>query len=223
MEKKVLIIFTILVLLVVSATPALAQKPSDPPGKGNSANANHGQGNSVNNNVGNRDNANSTAQNSGTTTGNGNNANMANNESPHGFDEWGYNRTARIFNGTAWDWCMEQNDDETYCEESLGNYGADHLVMKWNAEWDRGNAENWANPPYDARLSNLWVGNGKGRSGEVSHYKIVWVGPCDADSVFPNGGYCVWGQFEVIMDMGVDKGEHYWFAHATPTGYGSYP
>jgi len=223
MVKKMLIVLTLLLLLVVSTTPALAQKPSDPNGKGNSVNDDHGKGSSADNNGGNRNHANSTVQNPGTTISNDKDVNTTNNSSGHGFDEWGYNHTARIFNGTAWDWCIVKFDDETYCEDYLGDYANDHLVMKWNAEWDRGNAEGWAFPPYDAWESNLWIGNGSGRSGEVSHYKFVWVGPCVDGTTFPNGGYCIWSQFEVLMDMGVDGGVHYWSAHAIPSGYGSYP
>lgn len=140
-----------------------------------------------------------------------------------GFDQFGYNRTARIFNGTGLGWCIERGA----APDCLGIYSPDKLVMKWNAEWDRGNDENWANGPYAAWENNEW--NGKvGGSGEVWHYKIVWVPPCGANGdPLPNGGYCIWGQFEVIMDQGVDPNlglgpGHLWFAHANPTGYGAY-
>jgi hypothetical protein len=140
-----------------------------------------------------------------------------------GFDQYGYNRQARIFNGTGSSWCLARGA----AANCLGIYSPDKLVMKWNAEWDRGNAENWTNPPYDAWENNEWNGNAAGGSGAVWHYKIVWVGACGADGTpLPNGGYCIWGQFEVLMDQGVDPNigpGHIWFAHANPTGYGSYP
>lgn len=139
-----------------------------------------------------------------------------------GFNQYGYNYTARIFNGTGLSWSLAKGLPADY----LGIYAPDKLVMKWNAEWDRGNAENWANPPYDAWENNEWNGNVKGGSGAVWHYKIVWVGDYTADpSLIPGGAYGIWGQFAVIMDQGTDPNigpGHMWFAHAMPNGYGSY-
>lgn len=95
--------------------------------------------------------------------------------------------------------------------------------MKWNAEWDRGNAENWAKPLYGAWEDNEWNGKVKGGSGQVWHYKIIWIGGSGADNTpLEDGRYRLWGQFEVIMDQGQDPNlgpGHLWFAHANPTGY----
>lgn len=142
-----------------------------------------------------------------------------------GFDQYGYNRTARIFSGTAWNWCMEKVGDITWCTSYLGPYAQDKLVMKWNAEWDRGTAENWSNPPYDAWENNEWNGKVPGGSGEVWHYKIVWYGSCGENlTKLPNGGYCIWGQFATIMDQGTTfDNVHMWLAHGLPSGYGTYP
>lgn len=108
----------------------------------------------------------------------------------------------------------------------MGTYAYDKLVMKWNAEWDRGNAENWANPPYDAWENNEWNGNTKNGSGAVWHYKIVWVGDYTEDpTLIPDGAYGIWKVFAVIMDQGKDPSYgpgHFWFAHAMPSGYGAY-
>ena len=135
-----------------------------------------------------------------------------------GFNEYGYNYQARIFNGTCTSWATAKSlSVSTYC----GAYANDKLIMKWNAEWDRGNAENWANPPYDAWENNEWNGM-VGGSGEVWHYKIKWVGPCGADyTLLPDGGYCIWGQFETLMDQGTSSGIHTWLTHAISTGYGN--
>lgn len=138
-----------------------------------------------------------------------------------GFDQYGYNYTARLFNGTGSQWCQKKG----LADDCLGIYSNDKLVMKWNAEWDRGNKENWLTPPYDAKLDNEWNGLGNtGGSGSVWHYKIKWVGPCGLDyTKLPDGGYCIWGQFETIMDQGKDPSVgpgHIWFAHAKPSGYG---
>src|SRR3989338_2366067 len=139
-----------------------------------------------------------------------------------GFDQFGYNRKARIFNGPASGWCLQHG----YSADCMGIYSNDRLVMKWNAEWDRGNAEGWTDPNgYDAWENNEWNGM-KGGSGAVWHYKIVWVGDYTADpSLIPVGGYGIWEQFAVIMDQGKDPSYgpgHIWFAHANPTGYGAY-
>lgn len=138
-----------------------------------------------------------------------------------GFDQYGYNRTARIFNGTGESWALAKGLPADY----MGIYAKDKLVMKWNAEWDRGNAENWTKPPYSAWEDNEWNGKGvKGGSGAVWHYKIKWSQVC-ADSGTPtDGGYCIWGQFETVMDQGVDPSMgpgHLWFAKAKPSGYGN--
>jgi hypothetical protein len=138
-----------------------------------------------------------------------------------GFDQYGYNRTARIFNGTGSSWSLEKGLPADY----LGIYAPDKLVMKWNAEWDRGNAEGWTDPNgYDAWENNEWNGKCAGCSGEVWHYKIKWIGACGADgTLLSDGGYCIWGVFDVIMDQGQDPNVgpgHLWFAHAKPNGYG---
>ena len=138
-----------------------------------------------------------------------------------GFDQYGYNDTARIFNGTGSSWCQARSASA----DCLGIYSPDKLVMKWNVEWDRGNAEGWANPPYAAWEDNEWNGKVAGGSGEVWHYKIVWDAGCAAGGVpSKEGGYCIWGQFEVVMDQGIDPNVglgHIWFAKAIPNGYGA--
>ena len=139
----------------------------------------------------------------------------------NGFDQYGYNRTARVFQGPASGYCLARG----WPADCQGIYSNDNLVMKWNAEWDRGNATNRAAGPYRAYLDNEWNGNGPGGSGYTEHFKAVWVGPCGADgTVLANGGYCLWGQFEAIFDRGMDPSHTPWIlAHAKPAGYGSYP
>ena len=142
----------------------------------------------------------------------------------NGFDQYGYNRTARVFNGTGASWSVAQGLPADY----LGIYSNDNLVMKWNAEWDRGNATGWSTAagPYRAYLDNEWNGNVPGGSGWTEHFKAVWIGGnCGADyTLLPNGGYCIWGQFEAIFDRGMDPSHSPWIlAHAKPAGYGSYP
>lgn len=142
------------------------------------------------------------------------------NATGNGFDQYGYNRTARIFNGTGASWSVAKGLPADY----LGIYAPDKLVMKWNAEWDRGNAESWADSNgYQAWENNEWNGNCANCSGAVWHYKIVWSASCTASGTPPDGGYCIWGQFAVLMDQGRDPSYgpgHLWFAKAKPNGYG---
>src|SRR3989344_3143644 len=89
-----------------------------------------------------------------------------------GFDDNGYNNNANLFNGTGSQWC-EAGGQAPNC---LDVWSYDNLIMKWNDEWNRGNEEYWANGPYKAWTSNEWNGNTENGSGEVWHYKIIWVG-----------------------------------------------
>jgi len=157
----------------------------------------------------------------------GNTCTLANgNIVQRGFDEFGYNRCAHIFVGTGGSWCAQRGSGwDCSGESEYAPYANDKLVMKWNAEWDRGNAEDWSNPPYNAWLDNEWNGMVLGGSGEVWHYKIVWVGPELENSLcWREGGYPLWGQFEVIMSHGTypEDGHqaHFWEALAIPNGYG---
>lgn len=130
----------------------------------------------------------------------------------------GYHKN-NIFVGTCEQWCKTKFGELTDCSLAAycgpdGKYLNDKLVMKWNEEWNRGNAEGWANGPYDAWLDNEWNGNCKGCSGEVWHYKIKWV-PAD-DWLYP-----IWGNFAVIMSQGTDSTGHVWQTHEIPTGYGA--
>ena len=146
-----------------------------------------------------------------------------------GFDEFGYNRVARVFVGTGNSWCMGKlGMTLEACTAYMDPYGNDHLVMKWNKEWDRGNQTNWSMPPYKAEENNEWNGAFAGGSGEVWHYKIVWVGNCSTNpDLVPEGGYCIWGQFAVIMDQGTGVDQdgarfHEFLTKAIPAGYGAY-
>lgn len=117
-----------------------------------------------------------------------------------------------------------EGHDPAACDSFLGASANDKLVMKWTAEWDRGNGTNWTDPSYKgAWTDNEWNGMVPGGSGVVWHYKIVWVGACTEGAYFDDGGYCIRGQFEVIMDQGTDNGTHSWLAKATPAGYGAHP
>jgi hypothetical protein len=63
-----------------------------------------------------------------------------------GFDQFGYNRCAHHFVGTYGSWCA-QIGAPANCG---GGDGDSRLNVKWNEEWDRGNATGWTAGPYDA-------------------------------------------------------------------------
>lgn len=138
-----------------------------------------------------------------------------------GFNQFGYNNGARIFVGKA-DGVDKNLDGAVWGDPTYAN---DHLVMKWNAQWDNCNANGFNDPAFcaGAWLDNEWNGQVPGGSGVSEHYKIIWVGSAGVNSVYWRpGGYSVWNNYEVIMDQGFDSTGHFWFAHATPDGYGIY-
>lgn len=134
-----------------------------------------------------------------------------------GFDEYGYNYQAMIFVGPA-DGVDRVLDEKVWGDPTYAN---DHLVMKWSKGWDdaRFHGAPWTR---EAWLTNEWNGRVPGGSGEVWHYKIIWVGPELEDSPYwREGGYPIWGQFEVIMDQGSWSDRfHEWFTRAIPNGFG---
>ncbi|MDD1660905.1 MAG: hypothetical protein LUQ49_00395 [Methanomicrobiales archaeon] len=141
---------------------------------------------------------------------------MAAKGTENGFDQFGYNYQARVFVGAA-DGVDRVLDGAVSGDSTYAN---DHLVMKWSKAWDdaRFNGAPWTP---EAWCDNEWNGQVPGGSGEGEHVKIQWIGACGADGTpLPDGGYCIWGQFEAIMDHYTGK-DGVWFAHATPTGYGS--
>jgi hypothetical protein len=133
------------------------------------------------------------------------------------FDAYGYNYKARIFNGSLDG--ADRNWDGTYWGDKT--YAKDKLVMKWSKAWDeaRFNGKPWTQ---DAWVDNEFNGKAQEGSGEVWHYKIVWVGPeLEKSPYWRAGGYPIWGQFEVIFSQGTAN-KHFWEAHAHPSGYGMY-
>lgn len=141
---------------------------------------------------------------------------MAAKPADKGFDQFGYNYQARIFVGAA-DGIDRVLDGKVWGDPTYAN---DHLVMKWSKAWDdaRFNGAPWTP---DAWEDNEWNGGVAGGSGEIWHYKIIWVGPqLESSPYWRPGGYPVWGQFEVIMSHGVVDFQHIWDTHAIPSGYG---
>lgn len=135
-----------------------------------------------------------------------------------GFDEYGYNYNARIFVGAA-DGIDRVLDGEVWGDPFFAN---DHLVMKWNAQWDNCNDHGNVDPEYcaGAWTTNQWNGRLPDGSDYIEHYKIIWVGPlADESPYWVPGGYSVWGNYEVVMDQGSDpSNSHFWYALAKPNG-----
>ena len=158
-----------------------------------------------------------------------------------GFNQYGYNDGARIFNGTLAQWCEAEGIAPTNADCGPYGFGSvnDRLVMKWNAQWDACNANGYDNPAYclGAWTDNEFNGNVPGGSGVVWHYKIIWVGSQGESSPYwLPGGYSVWGNYEVVMDQGTDRsgnascsnttlqtnnGGHGFCTLAAPNGYGA--
>lgn len=137
-----------------------------------------------------------------------------------GFDQYGYNDSARVFNGTGSSWCLAGGQ----AADCVGVYSQDKLVMKWNAAWDACNANGYDNPTYclGATLTNEWNGMIPGGSGDTEHFKAIWVGSLGESSPYwQPGGYLIWGNYEAIMDQGMVNGVHMVWAHATPNGFGA--
>ncbi len=141
------------------------------------------------------------------------------NTAERGFDEYGYNRCAHIFNGTFEGWCAAKGQ----VPDCAGVAGSTNLIMKWNEEWDRGNATGWTAGPYAANLDNETRGTYLDGTPFSEHFMTRWDAGCVASggTESSNGGQCIWGQFEILMDQGTEAGEHLWWAKLTPAGYGN--
>jgi hypothetical protein len=133
-----------------------------------------------------------------------------------GFDFYGYNYQARVFEGPAD--CIDRDRDGTVWGDPT--YANDHLVMKWSKAWDDARFHGAAWTP-DAWVSNEWNGRIYGGSGVSETVKVVWVGPeLESSPYWRDGGYPIWGEFEVIFDHYLGRGGS-WPAHATPAGLGT--
>jgi hypothetical protein len=145
----------------------------------------------------------------------GNTCTLANStEAEQGFDAFGYNRCAGIFDGPA-DGMDKSMDGTIYGDPTWAN---DHLKMKWNKAWDRCNAVRTPENCAGAWIDNQWNGMAGG-SGETWHYKIVWVGSCDE---LPEDTYCIWNEYMVTFSHGTVANAHFWDTHASPNGFGSF-
>lgn len=138
-----------------------------------------------------------------------------------GFNSYGYNYSARIFNGTGSSWCQAFGSSKASCDTSMYPYQNDQLIMKWNAAWDACNANGDDNPTYcaGAWVTNEWNGMVPNGSQITEHVKIIWVGSSgQSSSYWRAGGYLIWKNYEAIQDQGMADHTHYVNAFAVPNG-----
>jgi len=129
-----------------------------------------------------------------------------------GYDQFGYNYQAHMFNGT-----YDSSDrvlDGLYWG-STGDYVDDSLIMQWSHPWlanvdcdgdgklDRGLVDGAVGGISKGWLTNHNEGDYTDPDGVLQHYtyfaKIVWVGP----------GGSLWGQYEIIEEVYNDPAAGY--------------
>lgn len=120
-----------------------------------------------------------------------------------GYDQYGYNYQAHMFNGT-YD-SVDRVLDDLYWGNS-GDYVDDSLIMKWSDSWianvdcdgdgilDRGLVDGVVGGASLGWETNHVIGDYIDAYGEVQHYtyfaKIVWVGAGD-----------LWGAYDIIEEV----------------------
>jgi len=132
-----------------------------------------------------------------------------------GYDQFGYNYQAHMFNGT-YD-SVDRVLDGKYWG-STGDYVDDRLSMKWSDDW-LSNKDCTSDGKLDrdgsTDISKGWLTNHiEGEyidgDGNLQHYtyfvKIVWVGP----------GGSLWGQYDIIQEIYNDPTGNYHFKAGAP-------
>ncbi len=222
--KKLIILIAGMVLLLAAA-PVLAAKPNNPPGQ-------EGK------------NTCTTIQDQVLTYSNSDNI------IPLGFDGWGYNYQAHMFNGWYWN---NQRPVPAYTKDTIDQAPSKTwLIMKWSDEWmsnkdcdgdgklDRGYSCNPENPTSSACqgawLTNHQFGSYEGEDGKTCKWnyfvKIVMV-PEDAyktDGMWYTAdgteiGSVIWGAYARILQISNDPcaDEHgVQNKFEAPTGFGYY-
>ncbi len=118
-----------------------------------------------------------------------------------GYDQFGYNYQAHMFNGT-YD-SVDRNLDGKYWG-STGDYVDDVLIMKWSDDW-LSNQDCNGDGKLDRGTAGISLGwetnhvigdyDSDGNGSQDAHYtyfvKIAWVGP----------GGSLWGQYEIIQEV----------------------
>jgi hypothetical protein len=139
-----------------------------------------------------------------------------------GYDQFGYNYQAHMFNGT-YDSVDRVLDNKYFGSE--GDYVDDSLIMKWSDEWlanvdcsgdgmlDRGLVNGVVGGISLGWETNHVEGEYVDADGNLQHYtyfaKIVWTGP----------GSDLWGQYSIIMENYQDPSGMYHYHDVAP-GFG---
>ncbi len=140
-----------------------------------------------------------------------------------GYDDWGYNYQARLFNGAYCD----AYRDATWCQP----YKDDNLMMKWNDAWLSnkdcdGDGLLDRHYGYDSYIgSGAWLTNHQSGVYEQEGEECKWnyfvkIVAAPADAVSSEGvwysadgveiGEVIWGEFAVIQEISNDEcvGDH---------------
>ena len=132
-----------------------------------------------------------------------------------GFDDWGYNYQARLFNGTYCD----AYRDAAWCQD----YKEDNLLMKWNDAWlsnkdcdgDGLLDRHYGFDSYlgsGAWLTNIMSGTYEGDEGQACNWNyFVKIVAAPADAHVADGfwytaggteiGAVIWGEFAIIQEV----------------------
>ena len=125
-----------------------------------------------------------------------------------GYDKYGYNYQAHMFNGLS----------ENYSRPAVVvTEGAENLVMKWSDDWlanvdcnRDGKLDLGLDPKTGVSMgtsmgwvTNHFEGDYTGSDGELHHYtyfaKIVYVGPAQAGDPWAAGR--IWGSYAIIEEL----------------------
>jgi hypothetical protein len=128
-----------------------------------------------------------------------------------GYDKYGYNYQAHIFNGLY----------ENYSRpDTVVTEGTENLVMKWSDDWlanvdcsEDGKLDRGLNPKTGAStgISMGWVtnhfeGDYLGSDGELHHYTYFVKIAYDAGAACTAGSSsCIWGLYTVIEELQSDQ------------------
>ncbi len=129
-----------------------------------------------------------------------------------GYDKYGYNYQAHIFNGLY---------DNYSRPDTVVTQGTENLVMKWSDDWlanqdcngdgklDRGLDPKTGNSEGFSKgwVTNHFEGDYLGSDGEMHHYtyfaKIVYVGPAPSGTD-PWEAVRIWGLYAIIEEIQTD-------------------
>lgn len=130
---------------------------------------------------------------------------IAGNVLVNGYDQWGYNYQAHMFNGYY----------NNYSRPPVPVTSGDNLIMKWSDSWlanvdcngdgklDRGLVDGVVGGTSLGWLTNQVNGSYTDANGDNQHYtdfvKIVWTGP----------GSPLWGQYTIIQEVWNDPSAGY--------------